>query len=38
MATAGVPQLAQRFGFDLADALARDGKVLANLFERVLAS
>ena len=34
----GVAQLAQRLGFDLADALARDGELLADFFERVLAS
>src|SRR5262245_10689040 len=33
-----VPQLAQRLGLDLADALARDGEALADLLERVLAA
>src|SRR6185312_4571835 len=33
-----VPQLAQRLGLDLADALAGDGEALADLFERVLAA
>ena len=28
----------QRLGFDLADAFARDGEALADLFERVLAA
>src|ERR1035437_7433712 len=37
VAAAGMPQLAQRFSFDLPDALARHGKVLPYLFERVLA-
>src|SRR6478672_13964094 len=37
-ATGGVPQLAQRLRFDLADALPRDGEVLTHLFERVLAA
>src|SRR5262245_40621087 len=31
-------ELAQRLGFDLPDALARDGEVLADLLERVLAA
>ena len=31
------PQLPQRFGFDLPDALARDVEFLADLFERMLA-
>src|SRR5216684_3864208 len=31
-----VAQLAQRLGFDLTDALARDGEALADLLERVL--
>ena len=31
-------QLAQRFRFDLADALARDRERLADFFERVLAA
>jgi hypothetical protein len=33
-----VAQLAQRLGFDLANALAGDGKGLADLLERVLAA
>src|SRR5262245_49776989 len=33
-----VAELAQRLGLDLADALAGDGEVLANLLERVLAA
>ena len=32
----GVPQLAERLGFDLADALAGEGKRLSHFFERVL--
>src|SRR4249920_3493141 len=32
-----MPQLAQRLRLDLADALARDLEVLADLFERVVA-
>ena len=36
--TAGMPQFAQCFGLDLADALARDREVLAYFFERVLAA
>src|SRR5207249_6967511 len=31
-------ELAQRFGLDLANALARHGKALAHLFERMLAA
>ena len=31
-------QLAQSFGFDLADALARHGEILADFLERVLAA
>src|SRR5262249_34006242 len=31
-------QLAQRLGLDLANALARDGEILADFFERVLAA
>src|SRR5215510_2520812 len=31
-------EFAQRLRFDLADAFARDGEVLADLFERVLAA
>ena len=34
LAAAGVTELAQRLGFDLADALARDVELLADLFER----
>ena len=33
-----MPQLAERLGFDLPDALAGYGEVLADLFERVLAA
>src|SRR2546425_10445107 len=33
-----VPELAQGFGLDLADALPRDGEVLADLLQRVLAA
>src|ERR1700686_693013 len=33
-----MPELAQRFGFNLTDALAGDGEALADLFERVLAA
>src|SRR5262245_49514079 len=33
-----VAEFAERLGFDLADAFARDGEVLADLFERVLAA
>ena len=33
-----VPQLAQRLGLDLPDALSRDLEALADLFERVLGS
>src|ERR1700761_5038417 len=36
MAAAGVTELAEGFGFDLADALARDGEVLSHFFKRVL--
>src|SRR5437762_6080946 len=36
--TRGVPQLAQRFRFDLADAFAGNGERLADFFERVLAA
>src|SRR6266851_3006338 len=32
----GVPQLAERLGFDLADALAGEGERLSHFFERVL--
>ncbi len=38
MAAAGMPQFTQRLGFDLADALARNGKVLAHFLERMLAA
>src|SRR5689334_6499986 len=34
-AAAGMTQLSQRLGFDLPDTLARDGEILADLFERV---
>ena len=34
LAAAGVTELAQRLGFDLADALTRDVELLADLFER----
>ena len=34
LAAAGVAELAQGLGFDLADALARDVELLADLFER----
>src|SRR5687767_2943913 len=34
----GVAELAERLGFNLSYALARDGEVLADLFERVLAA
>ena len=34
LAAAGVAQLAQRLGLDLADALARDVELLADLLER----
>src|ERR1043166_6146630 len=33
-----MPQLAQRLGFDLPDAFARDGEALADFFQRVLAA
>src|SRR5580698_7431847 len=33
-----MPELAQRLGFNLTDALAGDGKALADLLERVLAA
>src|SRR5712664_4816006 len=32
----GVTQLAERLGFDLADALASEGERLSHFFERVL--
>ena len=38
MAAAGVAELAQGLGLDLSDALAGDGEILADLFERVLAA
>ena len=38
MAAAGVAQLAQRLGFDLADAFASDSEMLSDLFEGVLAA
>src|SRR5579875_3034871 len=38
MTAAGMAKLAQGLGFDLADALARDGEVLPDLFEGVLAA
>src|SRR5579884_2440286 len=38
MTAAGVPQLAQRLGLDLADALARYREMLADLFQRMLAA
>src|SRR5438067_1824295 len=34
----GVPQLAERLGFDLPDALARDREALADFLQRVLAA
>src|SRR5215813_8049123 len=33
-----VAEFAERLGFDLADAFARDGEMLADLFERVFAA
>src|SRR5690606_34947360 len=36
LAAARMPQLAQRLRLDLADALARDVELLADLFERVV--
>src|SRR5512140_2007322 len=36
-AAGGVPQLAQRLGFDLANALPGDGKALSDFFQRMLA-
>src|SRR5438128_5793763 len=36
--SATVSELAQGLGLDLADALARDGEVLPDLFQRVLAA
>ena len=38
LGSAGVAQLAQRFGFDLADALTRDAKLAAHLFQGALAA
>ena len=38
VAAAGMTQFAEGLGFDLANALASDGEVLADLFECVLAS
>src|SRR4051812_11365482 len=38
MAAAGMPELPQRLGFDLADSLTGHREVLAYLFERVLTS
>ena len=38
MAAAGVAQFAEGFGFDLANAFAGDGEMLAHFFERVLAT
>ena len=38
VAAAGMAQFAEGLGFDLANALASDGEVLANFFERVLAT
>ena len=38
MAAAGVTQLAQRLRLNLANAFARDRKILAHFFERVFAS
>src|SRR5207245_10306345 len=35
---AGMPEFAQRLGFDLPDTLARYREVLANFFERVFAA
>ena len=35
-AARGMAQFAQGFGFDLADALAGDIKILTNLFERMV--
>ena len=34
----GMPQLSQRLGFDLPDAFARDVELLADFFQRMLAS
>src|SRR5690348_6941925 len=36
LAARGMPQLAQGLGFDLADALAGDVELLADLFQRVV--
>ena len=38
MTPAWMTQLAERFRFDLPDALAGDGEVLAYFFQRVLAA
>lgn len=38
VAAAGVAEFAQRLGFNLADAFARNGEVLADLFQSVLAA
>ncbi len=38
MAARGVAELAQRLGFNLTDALARDREVLADFFERMFAA
>ncbi len=38
MAAAGVAQFTERLGFNLPDALAGDGEVLAHFFKRVLAA
>jgi hypothetical protein len=38
LAAAGMPQFAQGLGLDLPDPLARDGEVLPDLFEGVLAA
>src|SRR5690349_3702920 len=37
-AAGGMAELAQRFGLDLPDALARDVELLAHLFERAVAT
>src|SRR6266542_186900 len=38
MTSARMTQFAQRFGFDLPDALARDREILSDFFQRVLAA
>src|SRR5262249_50782594 len=38
LGTRGMAEFAQRLRFDLADALSRDGKILADLLEGVLAA